>query len=126
MKRAAASLVIVGLVVACGEAAPPPPNPKSAADSVKLSPLQLHPEEKHLADIKQLTLAGENAEAYWSFDGTQLIMQSRAGDNDCDRIHRLPLSTVLPIQSGPPPVPPVPIPVSSGKGATTCSYFLPG
>ena len=29
-------------------------------------------EESHLADLRQLTFGGENAEAYWSFDGTQL------------------------------------------------------
>ena len=33
--------------------------------------------EKHLANIKQLTFGGENAEAYFSFDGKQLIFQSK-------------------------------------------------
>src|SRR5262245_54536225 len=32
--------------------------------------------EVHLAGLLQLTRAGENAEAYWSPDGTQLILQS--------------------------------------------------
>ncbi len=32
--------------------------------------------EKHLQNIKQLTFGGENAEAYFSFDGKQLIFQS--------------------------------------------------
>src|SRR5439155_18158239 len=100
--------------------------PKSAP-GVHLSPLAPHPEEKHLADVKQLTLAGENAEAYWSFDGRQLILQSRTGDNDCDRIYRMPVSRAIEPSAAQdrdhtPPL----VPVSSGKGATTCSYFLPG
>ena len=33
------------------------------------------PSEKHLKNIKQLTNGGENAEAYFSFDGKQLIFQ---------------------------------------------------
>jgi hypothetical protein len=133
MKRALPALLAAGpalatilLVPACG----PPTDvvaPKPAASSVAPSPLVPVPEEKHLADLRQLTLAGENAEAYWSFDGTQLILQSRTGDNDCDRIHRLPLGSVLPLKPGGSHdgVPPL-VPVSSGKGATTCSYFLPG
>ena len=28
-------------------------------------------QEKHLANIKMLTFGGENAEAYWSFDGSR-------------------------------------------------------
>src|SRR3954465_6198681 len=35
--------------------------------------------EPHLKNIKQLTFGGENAEAYWSFDGEQLIMQAHQG-----------------------------------------------
>ena len=33
--------------------------------------------EKHLTNIKQLSFAGENAEAYFSSDGKQLIFQSK-------------------------------------------------
>ncbi|NUP08994.1 MAG: M28 family peptidase [Polyangiaceae bacterium] len=80
-------------------AKPPPKNP-----------------EPHLADIRQLTFGGENAEAYWSFKGDQLILQSRTGDMGCDRIYRMPVNVDKPTLT----------PVSSGKGATTCSYFMPG
>lgn len=130
MKRVLlSSAVVIAVFVACGPAEQPV-TPKQATPSVNLSPTAALADEKHLADLRQLTLAGENAEAYWSFDGKQLILQSRAGDNDCDRIHRMDLSSVLGA-SGPQPggsrdaVPPL-VPVSSGKGATTCSYFLPG
>ena len=71
--------------------------------------------EVHLADLRQLTLSGENAEAYWSFDGQELVFQTRSTAEGCDRIWRLGLREPL-----------RPVPVSSGKGATTCAYFLPG
>ena len=32
--------------------------------------------EVHLANIRQLTFGGQNAEAYFSFDGKRLIFQS--------------------------------------------------
>ena len=128
MKRAllaaAATLAsVASLVAACGPSSPPMPKQSGA---VSLSPLAEQPEEKHLADIRQLTLAGENAEAYWSFEGKQLILQSRTGDDDCDRIHRLPLGGVLPLKPGGGREAVPLVPVSSGKGATTCSYFMPG
>ena len=31
--------------------------------------------ERHLANIRQLTVGRQNAEAYFSFDGTKLIFQ---------------------------------------------------
>ena len=79
-------------------------------------------DETHFAALRQLSFGGENAEAYWSSDGTQLIEQARRGDGDCDRIQRLVLGAD-PMAAG---APPTPIPVSDGKGTTTCSYFLPG
>ncbi len=119
--------LLTTMLSACGDP-PPPVTPKQAAAGVSVPTTGALPQEKHLADLRQLTLSGENAEAYWSFDGTQLILQSRGtGDAECDRIHRMPLAGIVP----PPPggarsvVPPL-IPVSSGKGATTCSYFMPG
>ncbi len=53
----------------------------------------LHDErEVHLADVKQLTHGGENAEAYWSPDGTELIFQSSRPPYACDQIFRLPVA----------------------------------
>ena len=62
-----------------------------------------------------------DAEAYWSWAGDQLILQARPPGAACDRIFRMPLHLAPPPLSATPPVP-----VSSGRGATTCSYFLPG
>ena len=38
--------------------------------------LESAPAERHLKNIRQLTVGRQNAEAYFSFDGTQLIFQS--------------------------------------------------
>jgi hypothetical protein len=74
------------------------------------------PEERALADLRQLTFGGENAEAYFGFDGTQVTFQARKGAEGCDRIYRM---TVLP-EPAPPAL------SSSGHGATTCAHFFPG
>ena len=44
------------------------------------------PAERHLRNIKQLTFGGENAEAYFSPDGTHLIFQSTRDGYGCDQI----------------------------------------
>ena len=76
----------------------------------------LQPDEVRFADLRQLTFGGENAEAYWSHDGNQLIFQSSPPGAGCDQIYRLDLS------HDPAQV----MRVSNGLGATTCAYFMPG
>ncbi|MGZ3515495.1 MAG: hypothetical protein ACXU93_16240, partial [Thermodesulfobacteriota bacterium] len=44
------------------------------------------PQERHLANIKQLTFGGKNAEAYFSFDGKKLIFQATRDGFQCDQI----------------------------------------
>jgi TolB protein len=67
--------------------------------------------EVHLANIRQLTFGGQNAEAYFSADGQRIVFQSTRGEYPCDQeyvmnadgsnLHR----------------------VSNGLGRTTCGYF---
>jgi hypothetical protein len=85
------------------------------------------PGETHFGSLTQLTTAGENAEAYWSFGGRELSLQSRSGEGeDCDRIYRMALGAVLDAEH-PEDTAVAPLsPVSSGQGTTTCSYFMPG
>jgi Tol biopolymer transport system component len=45
--------------------------------------------ETRLKNIKQLTFGGENAEAYWSNDGKQLVFQSKREGRGCDQIYTM-------------------------------------
>ena len=65
-----------------------------------------------LADIRQLTHGGQNAEAYWSPDGKRLIFQTTRPPYDCDQIF------VMNADGSDQHL------VSTGKGRTTCGYFL--
>ena len=68
---------------------------------------------KFLSEIRQLTFGGQNAEAYWSPDGKKLVFQATRGDNRCDQIYVMGADgSDLRM-------------VSTGKGVTTCGYFLP-
>lgn len=78
-------------------------------------------EEIHLKNIKQLTFGGDNAEAYWSFDDTKLVFQaSNHWGLECDQIFIYDLENPLKDDKT------IPQMVSTGKGRTTCSYFMPG
>jgi Tol biopolymer transport system component len=81
-----------------------------------------YPGEKHFKNVKQLTFKGDNAEGYWSFDGKKLVFQAHNenwGDH-CDQIY---IMDALKGLSSPEDKAKL---VSTGKGRTTCSYFLPG
>jgi len=77
--------------------------------------------EKHLKNVRQLTFGGDNAEAYFSFDNKALIFQATNNNWNaaCDQIFYYDLSTKKPEDY-------LPKMVSTGKGRTTCAYFLPG
>jgi Tol biopolymer transport system component len=79
-----------------------------------VAPARVAAGEGHLTELRMLTHGGQNAEAYWSPDGTQLIFQSTRPPFECDQIFRMPADG-----SGSPSL------VSTGKGRTTCSYFMP-
>ena len=83
-----------------------PANPV-AGDSLR------DPREVHLRNVRQLTFSGENAEAYFSLDGSSLIFQARGQGEGCDQIYTLDLAT------GDTRL------VSTGQGRTTCSYYYP-
>ncbi|MEQ1846933.1 MAG: hypothetical protein ABL983_15310, partial [Nitrospira sp.] len=100
-----------------------------AADQHKETVTSVRSVERHLANIRQLTAGRQNAEAYFSFDGTKLIFQStndwskdvlgnRSKPADaglgCYQMY------VMDVESEAVRL------VSTGKGATTCGYFFPG
>lgn len=72
------------------------------------------PAERHLRNLRMLTVEGENAEAYFSFGMDRLIYQTTHGDLGCDQIFTMDLGGGGKTM------------VSTGKGRTTCAYFLPG
>ncbi len=81
--------------------------------TAKISDTLIFPGETHFKNMKMLTNGGENAEAYFSFDGARLIFQSRTGNMQCDQIYTMNIDGSNKKM------------VSNGKGATTCSYFYP-
>jgi Tol biopolymer transport system component len=72
------------------------------------------PDEPRLSNIRMLTNGGENAEAYFSADGSRLIFQAtRPGVSACDQIYTM-AADGSDVRL-----------VSTGKGTTTCAYFFP-
>src|SRR6187549_3259251 len=75
--------------------------------------------ENHFANVQQLTFGGDNAEAYFSFDGKYLVFQKTFAKEGimCDQIWmgKLP-------RKGEYFTPKL---VSTGTGRTTCAFFYP-
>ena len=69
--------------------------------------------EKHLRNVKQLTFGGENAEAYFSADGTRLIFQATRAGYPCDQIYTMKVDGTDERR------------ISNGTGRTTCGYYYP-
>lgn len=80
-----------------------------------------YPQEVHLKNVKQLTFGGDNAEAYWSFDDKKVVFQAtnKMWGADCDQIYYFDLENWQRSQIAPPIL-------STGKGRTTCSFFMKG
>lgn len=75
--------------------------------------------EKHFKNIRQLTFGGDNAEAYFSYDG-QYIVYQKTNEKEgilCDQIWmgKIP----APGETFKPKL------VSTGTGRTTCAFFYP-
>lgn len=77
-------------------------------------PVDPLPGEAHLKNVRQLTFDGENAEAYWSNDGTKLVFQRKANQMEADQIYVFDLATGERTL------------VSTGTGRTTCAYYTQG
>jgi len=108
----AALIVLPAACRAKPQAAHEPPDAPAAQSLATSFPAS--PDEPHLRNLRMLTNGGENAEAYWSADGRQLIFQAtRPGVSSCDQIF-----TMNADGSGTRMV-------STGRGRTTCAYFYP-
>jgi TolB protein len=91
------SLAAALVVAACAHSSPPPAAPA----------------ERHLRNLRQLTFGGENAEAYYSFDGKELVFQSTRDGGECDQLYVMRADGSGLRR------------VSTGGGVVTCGYFFP-
>ncbi len=87
------------------------PGPYDQGPAREIAP---HPLERHFKKLVQLTFGGQNAEAYFSFEGDKLIFQSTRGDLKADQIFSMNLDGSGLRR------------LSNGEGKTTCGYFFPG
>ena len=69
--------------------------------------------EKHFKNVRMLTADGENAEAYFSFDGKKLVFQATFDSMECDQIFTMNIDGTDKKL------------VSTGNGRTTCAYYYP-
>lgn len=99
--------ILALLVLSCSS------NPDKFASHASIDTLR-YEGEKHLANIRQLTFGGQNAEGYFSFDEKYITFQSQRDTFQCDQQYIMELSSGRTWM------------VSPGKGRTTCGYFLPG
>ena len=92
-------------------------NPEAQSTVQTSSDTLAYPEETHFKNLQQLTFGGDNAEAYFSYDGQWLIFQRTQPKDgiNCDQMF----------------IGKIPKPgekfeykmVSTGKGRTTCGFF---
>ena len=111
-------LIVLGLLLSNCKKQETAPKEEITDKSQSENPL-IYPEEKHFADMRQVTFGGDNAEAYWSFDDKQLVFQSNfeAWDVGCDQMFLMDVDATF--KDTQPPM------ISTGMGRTTCAYFLP-
>ncbi|MBA2627404.1 MAG: PD40 domain-containing protein [Gemmatimonadales bacterium] len=95
------------MAAACaGQASPGSTTATAATDSL------VRPGETHLRNVRQLTFGGNNAEAYFSRSGRELIFQRQEKvDAGCDQQYVINLDGTGLRR------------VSNGEGRTTCGYF---
>jgi Tol biopolymer transport system component len=89
------------------------PWPRRAAAAPGAGAGQGDPRERRLANVRQLTFGGQNAEAYFDWTGMRLIFQSTRAPFACDQIFTMRADGSDVRQ------------VSTGRGRTTCGFFFP-
>lgn len=90
-------LLVLGAALGCAHQAPSVITPETG--------------ERHFANVRQLTNGGENAEAYFSADGSRLIFQSTRDGRTCDQEFVMNIDGTGLRR------------VSNGTGKTTCGFF---
>jgi Tol biopolymer transport system component len=111
---AGAALAFLLSTAACSRPPAASPAPAGAAGP---SQVFVEPDsgERHLRNLRQLTFGGNNAEAYFSPDGTRLIFQRQDSVGaGCDQQYVMNIDGSGMRR------------VSNGRGRTTCGYFYDG
>ncbi len=70
------------------------------------------PREHHLANVRQLTFGGQNAEAYFSRDGRRLTFQGIRDGHECDQQYVMDIDGTGLRR------------ISNGQGRTTCGWWI--
>jgi len=112
MKKLVYLFSLLLLMASCGNSSKIADSGTTQTDTLRYA------DETHLKNIQQLTFGGDNAEAYWSYDGKYLVFQKsnpKEGIN-CDQI----FIGKVPTKKGERFNYKM---VSTGKGRTTCAYF---
>ena len=107
MRTLPAMLVAGATLLACARATIDTPSATSPAVAIVADS-----GESHLTDVRQLTFGGENAEAYFSASGRQLVFQSTRDGRTCDQQYVMNVDGSGLRR------------VSTGAGKTTCGYFF--
>ena len=97
-------LAVVLLAIGCRE------EPQSS-EIAPARPRAVEPGERFFTNLRQLTFEGQNAEAYFSADGTRLIFQRQRGDGGCDQQYVMNIDGSGMRR------------VSNGLGRTTCGFY---
>ena len=113
MQKIVLPLFLLILVASCNNSSKLASADNTVADTLK------YPDETHFKNIRQLTFGGDNAEAYWSYDGKWLIFQKTAPKEGipCDQMYIGKVPT-KPDEKFEPKL------VSTGTGRTTCGFFM--
>lgn len=114
-------LFLFALIFSCKNEPSKTDNSKDASTALSETSQDtlIYANETHFKSIRQITFGGDNAEAYWSFDDKQIIFQSnneKWGVN-CDQMFLMNVEESFENN--------IPSMISTGKGRTTCAYFLP-
>lgn len=104
MKKATLFCITVFLLIGCAQTQP---------YHSSLTSKDFTFEDKYMQNVTQLTFKGDNGEAYFSWDDTELIYQSDRGGEKCDKIWIMNTDGSNKHM------------VSPDHGAHTCSYFFP-
>ncbi len=113
MQKIVLPLFLMILVASCNNSSKLASAENAVADTLK------YPDETHFKNIRQLTFGGDNAEAYWSYDGKWLVFQKTAPKEGipCDQMYIGKVPT-KPDEKFEPKL------VSTGTGRTTCGFFM--